>query len=114
MSAQPVHHEDPLDPEEILVWLPERERETFLAQYREAHASAADPARYGQLTACLTRWSRRAELLARVLERRPNYYEEIAAESEGVRNGSIPTGPIEEVLPDWPERLAAARGHRQT
>ena len=45
--------EDPLDPERILRVLPDREHETFLAQYRlavdDAHDPAGeDPARGGQ------------------------------------------------------------------
>ena len=48
MSALPVDptpREDPLDPESILRALPERERETFLAEYRRAIDGAHDPAR---------------------------------------------------------------------
>jgi hypothetical protein len=46
MSALPVgpQHQDPLDPERILRELPERERESFLSQYREALDGARDPA----------------------------------------------------------------------
>jgi len=38
MTALPAdpQHQDPLDPERILRELPERERENFLSQYREA------------------------------------------------------------------------------
>ena len=38
------------------------------------------------------------------------YYEEIAA----VRNGTAQTRPAEEIVQDWPERLAAARTLDQT
>ena len=36
MSAEPVHDEDPADPEIILRDLPEQERAQFLSQYHEA------------------------------------------------------------------------------
>ena len=36
---------------------------------------------------------------------RAGYYEELDA----VRNGTAQTMPAEEAIPDWPERLAAAR-----
>ena len=43
LPAEP-HYQDPLDPERILRELPERERENFLSQYREALDGARDPA----------------------------------------------------------------------
>src|SRR5258707_15889985 len=52
MSALPVdptQHEDPLDPGQILRALPDRERETFLAEYRRAVDDARDPARWPEL-----------------------------------------------------------------
>ena len=46
VTALPIdsQQEDPLDPERILRVLPDREHETFLAQYRQAVDGARDPA----------------------------------------------------------------------
>ena len=46
VTALPIdsQQEDPLDPERILRALPDREHETFLAQYRQAVDGAHDPA----------------------------------------------------------------------
>src|SRR5258708_32335425 len=100
MSGQPIHEEpDPRAPAVILERLPEREREFFLAQYHEAAQAAVDDvAGYKRLKFVLHSWSVRADILARVLARRPDYYEEVAAESEAVRNGTSRTVPIEEAL----------------
>ena len=60
MSALPANYgqEDSLDAERILRVLPDRERETFLAQYRRAVDGARDPAGWKHLQrflAALTR-----------------------------------------------------------
>lgn len=117
MSAQPIHHqpEDPHDPQVILARLPERERDLFLRLYREqALAAADDPASYQYLLEFLRRWAVRAAALEQRLAENPAYYEDVAIEIEGVRNGTIPTVPIEAVLPDWAEHVAQARARRQT
>src|SRR5579859_7023414 len=49
LPADPPQREDPLDPERILRALPERERETFLAEYRRALDDARDPADWPEL-----------------------------------------------------------------
>lgn len=103
MSAQPVHHEDPHDPEVILRDLPQREREEFLRQYREAVDAAHEPSGYRQLQRVLRHWA-----LVVVATNKPGYYEEI----EAVKNGTARTYPIEVAIPDWEERLAAARANR--
>ncbi|RCG19148.1 hypothetical protein DQ384_38385 [Sphaerisporangium album] len=72
MSAQPVHHEDPRDPEVILRDLPERERAEFLRQYRAAVDAAHEPAGYRELQRLLRHWS-----LAVVATNQPGYYEAI-------------------------------------
>jgi hypothetical protein len=51
MAADPAFEaaEDSEEPAVILRDLPERERENFLAQYREALEAARDPAGYARL-----------------------------------------------------------------
>ncbi|HEY7262277.1 MAG TPA: DUF6247 family protein [Trebonia sp.] len=102
MSAQPI--EDPSDPVVILRGLPERERAEFLRQYHAAVDAAHDPAGYEQLRRLLHGWS-----LAVVATNQPGYYEQIAA----ARAETSPTVPATSVIPDWPERLAAARKQRR-
>ena len=97
MSAEPVQVGDPSDPEVILRDLPERERGQFLRQYHEAVDAAHDPAGYRRL---LHAWR-----LTVIATGRAGYYEEL----EAVRSGSAQTTPAEEAVPDWEERLAAAR-----
>src|SRR5579859_2922112 len=104
MSAEPVHIEDPDDPEVILRDLPERERAQFLRQYHEAVDAAHDPAGYQQLRRLLHVWR-----LAVIATRQPGYYEALDA----VRNGTARTIPAEAAIPGWRERLAAARAQRQ-
>jgi hypothetical protein len=62
MSALPAdqEQESPLDPERILRVLPDRERETFLAQYRRAVDGARDPAGWKHLQRFLRLWAGRA------------------------------------------------------
>jgi hypothetical protein len=104
MSAEPVHVEDPDDPEIILRDLPERERAQFLRQYHEAVDAARDPAGYRQLKRLLHAWR-----LTVIATSRPGYYEELDA----VRSGTARTTPAEDAIPGWQERLAAARSQRQ-
>jgi hypothetical protein len=72
MSALPAdpQHQDPLDPERILRELPERERESFLSQYREALDGARDPAGWKHLRRVLRLWSWMV-----VAASQPGYYE---------------------------------------
>jgi hypothetical protein len=100
MSAEPVQVEDPNDPEVILRDLPEQERGPFLRQYHEAVDAAHDPAGYRRLRQMLHAWR-----LTVIATGRAGYYEEL----EAVRNGTAQTTPAEEAIPDWQERLAAAR-----
>jgi hypothetical protein len=100
MSAEPVQVEDPDDPEVILRDLPERERDQFLRQYREAVDAAHDPAGYRRLRQLLHAWR-----LTVIATNRAGYYQEL----EAVRDGTAHTTPAEEAIPDWQERLAAAR-----
>jgi Family of unknown function (DUF6247) len=70
LPADPPQEDDPLDPERILRSLPERERETFLAEYRRAVDEARDPARWSELRRFLRLWAWRAVAVAE-----PGYYE---------------------------------------
>lgn len=100
MSAEPVRVEDPNDPVVILRDLPEQERGPFLRQYHDAVDAAHDPAGYRWLQQLLHAWR-----LTVIAASRVGYYEEL----EAVRNGTAQTTPAEEAIPDWQERLAAAR-----
>ncbi len=101
MTAQPT--EDPADPRVILRGLPERERGEFLRQYHQAVDAAHEPAGYQQLRRLLHVWS-----LAAIAAGQPGYYEELAA----VRAGTASTVPVTDAIPDWTERVAAARDRR--
>ena len=100
MSAEPVQAEDPNDPQIILRDLPEREHAEFLRQYHEAVDGAHDPTGYRQLQRLLHTWR-----LTVIATSHPGYYQELAA----VRSGTARTSLAEHVVPDWQERLAAAR-----
>ena len=102
MTAQPVEY--PPDPLVILRDLPERERAEFLRQYHLAVDAAHDPAGYEQLRRMLHVWS-----LTVVAASQPGYYEELAA----VRDGTAPTVPVTEAIPDWAGRAAPARDRRR-
>ena len=102
MTAQPV--EDPSDPLVILRDLPEREREEFLRQYHLAVDAAHDPAGYERLRRMLHVWS-----LTVVAASQPGYYEELAA----LRDGTAPTVPVTEAIPDWAGRVTSARDPRR-
>ena len=101
MTAQST--EDPSDPLVIMRHLPEREREEFLRQYHAAVDAAHDPAGYEQLRRLLHVWR-----LTVVATNRSGYYEELAA----VRAGTATTVSVAEAIPDWTDRVAAARDRR--
>jgi hypothetical protein len=104
VSAQPVEQfDDPRDPENILHALPERERDEFLRQYQAAVDAAHEPAGFRKLQEMLHAWS-----LVVAASSKPGYYETL----EAVQNGTADTVPIQELVPDWDERVAAARSHR--
>ena len=103
MSAEPVHDEDPADPEIILRDSPEQERAQFLSQYHEAVDAAHDLAGYRRLRRLLHSWRLTAIAIGRA-----GYYGEL----EAVRNGTARTTPADEAIPGWQERLAAARAQR--
>ena len=101
VTAQPT--EDPADPLVILRDLPERERGEFLRQYHQAVDAAHDPAGYQRLRRLLHVWS-----LTAVATGQSGYYEELAA----ARAGTATTIPVTDAVPDWAERVAAARDRR--
>ena len=70
---------------------------TRLATVGEAGAEKEES---GQLQRLLHDWR-----LTVIATSRAGYYEEL----EAVRSGTARTTPAEEVIPDWQERLAAAR-----
>lgn len=103
MSAEPVQAEEPNDPEIILKDLPEQERAQFLRQYHGAVDAAHDPAGYRRLQRLLRAWR-----LTVIATSKAGYCEEFQA----LRAGTARTGPADEAIPAWPERLAAARQGR--
>jgi hypothetical protein len=62
--------------------------------------AAHDPAGYRRLQQVLRAWR-----LTGIASNRVGYYDEIDA----VRSGAARAVPAEEAIPDWHERLAAAR-----
>jgi Family of unknown function (DUF6247) len=101
VTAQP--REDHTDPLVILRDLPEREREEFLRQYHRAVDAAHDPAGYQHLRHLLHVWS-----LTAIAVGQAGYYEELAAACAG----TVTTVPVTDAIPDWAERVAAARDRR--
>ena len=84
LPVNPVPREDPLDPESILRALPERERETFLAEYRRAVDGAHDPAGWPELRRFLRLWAWRAIAVAE-----PGYYEAWERTRAGTGGGML-------------------------
>lgn len=103
MSAQPVDDYDPDDPMEIMRALPARYHEKFLADYDAAAAGARRPEQYWQLHHLLRLWRLRAAAYSDP---------EFDTRLEAARLGSEDQVPIEQVIPDWSERLAEARQQR--
>ena len=103
MSAQPVQEFDPDDPMEIMRVLPARYHEQFLADYDAAAASARRPDQYRQLHQTLKLWWLRAAAYSD-----PGF----EARLDEVRSGAGSGTPVQDVVPDWDERVAAARRRR--
>lgn len=91
------------DPVEILRVLPGQFHEQFLAEYDAAVTTARRPERYHELRYLLRLWRLRA-----VMYSDPGYEPRVQASQEAMRTGQRGT-PIEEIVPDWHERLAAAQ-----
>ena len=106
MTAQPADDYDPDDPVEILRALPARFHEQFLAEYEAAVAYARRPEEYRQLHRLLRLWRLSAATFSD-----PGYEARRQAVEESVRTGRRGT-PIEEIVPDWDERVAAAGRRR--
>lgn len=107
MTAQPVHDDDPDDPVEILHALPARFHEQFLAEYDTAVAGARRPEHYRDLHQLLRLWRLRA-----VAYSDPEYEVSLAAMQDAIRSGRRDGTPIEEIVPDWDEKVAAAKQRR--
>ena len=103
MTAQPTEDYDPDDPVEILRILPARFHEKFLAEYDAAVAEARRPEQYRHLHHMLRLWRLRATAYSD-----PGY----EARLESARAGSDDWTAVEEVVRDWPDRVAAARRRR--
>ncbi|MDR2986137.1 MAG: DUF6247 family protein [Nocardiopsaceae bacterium] len=100
MVAQPVDDDNLGDPVEILRVLPARYHDQFLGEYDAAVAGARRPEQYRHLRHVLRLWRLRATAYSD-----PAY----EARLESARSGSDDWTPIEEVVPDWADRVAAAR-----
>jgi len=103
MTAQPVDDYDGDDPVEILRVLPVRYHEQFMEEYDAAVAAARRPEQYRRLRYVLRLWRLRA-----VAYSDPGF----EARLEATRTGTGDWTPIEEIVPDWAERVAAARRRR--
>jgi uncharacterized protein DUF6247 len=104
VTAQSAHEYDPDDPVEILRVLPGRFHEQFLAEYDAAVANARRPEHYRELHHLLRLWRLRAAAYAD-----PGYEGRLQAMQDAVRSGRREGTPIEDVVPDWAERVATAR-----
>ena len=89
LPIDPTPRDDPLDPERILRELPERERETFLTQYRRAVDEAHDPAGWKHLRRFLRLRAMRAIAVAQ-----PGYYDARNHARAGTGGGM----PLEDAL----------------
>jgi hypothetical protein len=106
MTAQPAYDYDPDDPVEILRVLPAQYHEQFLAEYDAAAAGARRPEHYRELHHLLRLWR-----LSAVAFSDPGYEARLREAQESARTGRRGT-PIEEIVPDWNERVAAAERRR--
>ena len=98
MTAQPVEHNDPLDPVRILADLPEDERESFAAEYRSLAEAACDLARWEALHRYLQRLRFHADEAAK-----PGYRESLEAALSGTGGGV----PLEDVIREYRRRQAS-------
>ena len=89
LPADLPQYQDPRDPEWILRALPERERETFLAEYRQALDDARDPAGWPELQRFLRLWAKRA-----VAMNQPGYDEAWERADAGAGGGM----PLEDAI----------------
>jgi Family of unknown function (DUF6247) len=106
MTAQQVHDYDPDDPVEILRVLPDRYHEQFLAEYDAVAQVVRRPERYHELHRLLRLWRLRA-----ITYSDPGFEANLRAAQDAEREGRRAGTPIEELVPDWEERVAAAKRH---
>jgi hypothetical protein len=104
VTAQSAPGTDPDDPVEILRILPSQFREQFLGEYDAAVAGARRPEHYHELHQLLRLWRLRAAAYSD-----PGYEARSRSVQDAVRAGRRDGTPIEEIVPDWDERVAAAR-----
>jgi hypothetical protein len=104
VTAQSAPERDPDDPVEILRILPSQLHEQFLAEYGAAVTGARRPEHYHELHHLLRLWRLRAAAYSD-----PGYESRLRAMQDAARTGRRGGTPIEEVVPDWAERVAAAR-----
>jgi Family of unknown function (DUF6247) len=103
VTAQSAPDYDPDDPVEILRVLPSRFHEQFLAEYDSAVANARRPEHYRELHQLLRLWRLRAAAYSD-----PGYEARLQAVRDAVHTGRRDGTPIEEIVPNWAERVAAA------
>ncbi len=103
MSAQPVQGSDADDPMEIMRVLPACYHGQFLADYDAAAASARRPDQYHELHQMLRLWRLRAAAYSD-----PDFEARLEAARSAPGDGT----PIEDAVPDWAERVEAARRRR--
>jgi hypothetical protein len=104
VTAQSAREYDPDDPIEILRVLPRQFHDQFLAEYDAAVAGARRPEHYYELHHLLRLWRLRAAAYSD-----PDYEARFRAVQDAVRTGRHEGTPIEEIVPDWDERVAAAQ-----
>ena len=104
MTAQSAPEYDPDDPVEILRVLPAEFHEQFLAEYDAAVTGARRPEHYHELHHLLRLWRLRAAAYSD-----PGFAARLAAVEDAVATGRREGRPIEEVVPDWAERVAASQ-----
>lgn len=104
VTAQSAYEYDPDDPVEILRALPSKFHQQFLTEYDAAVASARRPDHYRELHHLRRLWRLRAAAYSD-----PAYEDSLQALQDAVRTGRREGTPIEEIVPNWNERVAAAR-----
>jgi len=104
VTAQSAREYDPDDPVEILRILPSRFHDQFLAEYDAAATGARRPEHYHELHHMLRLWRLRAAAYSD-----PGFATRLEAVQGAVRADRREGTPIDEVVPDWGERVAASR-----
>jgi hypothetical protein len=104
VTAQSARAYDPDDPVEILRDLPAEFHGQFLAEYDAAVTGARRPEHYHELHHLLRLWRLRAAAYSD-----PGFAARLAAVEDAVATGRRDGTAIEEVVPDWAERVASQR-----